>query len=75
MDRFGDSSFFSFQSVVLAMTGCFALWRMTQRSGVALADQTSPLYVSRFSTVAAASAMEIAQESEPEENPDEVRNF
>jgi MFS family permease len=74
MDRFGDSSFFGFQSVVLIATGGFAIWRMTQRSGVALEDQTSPLYVSRFSSVAAASAMEIAQESDTDEDAEEVRN-
>ncbi|MEK9595074.1 MAG: MFS transporter [Rhodospirillaceae bacterium] len=71
MDRFGDSSFFGFQSVVLIATGSFAIWRMTQRSGVALEDQTSPLYVSRFSSVAAASAMEIAQESDTDEDAEE----
>ncbi len=74
MDRFGDSSFFGFQSVVLIATGGFAIWRMTQRSGVALEDQTSPLYVSRFSSVAAASAMEIAQENDTDEDAEEVRN-
>lgn len=74
MDRFGDSSFFGFQSVVLITTGGFAIWRMTQRSGVALEDQTSPLYVSRFSSVAAASAMEIAQENDTDEDAEEVRN-
>jgi MFS family permease len=74
MDRFGDSSFFGFQSVVLIATGGFAIWRMTQRSGVALEDQTSPLYVSRFSSVAAASAMEIAQENDTDEGAEEVKN-
>jgi MFS family permease len=74
MDRFGDSSFFGFQSVVLIATGGFAIWRMTQRSGVALEDQTSPLYVSRFSSVAAASAMEIAQENDTDEDAEEIRN-
>ena len=74
MDRFGDSSFFGFQSVVLIAIGGFAIWRMTQRSGVALEDQTSPLYVSRFSSVAAASAMEIAQENDTDEDAEEVRN-
>ena len=39
---------------------------MTQRPAVALADQTSPIYVARMSTVAAASAMEIAQENDDE---------
>jgi hypothetical protein len=59
---------------VLIATGGFAIWRMTQRSGVALEDQTSPLYVSRFSSVAAASAMEIAQENDTDEDAEEVRN-
>ena len=66
MDRFGDGSFFAFQGVVWLATGGFAVWRMTQRPAVALADQTSPIYVARMSTVAAASAMEIAQECDNE---------
>lgn len=66
MDRFGDGSFFAFQGVVWLATGGFAVWRMTQRPAVALADQTSPIYVARMSTVAAASAMEIAQENDDE---------
>ena len=63
MDRFGDGSFFAFQGVVWLATGGFAVWRMTQGPAVALADQTSPIYVARMSTMAAASAMEIAQET------------
>ena len=59
-DRFGDGSFFAFQGVVWLTTGGFGVWRMTQRPAVARADQTSPIYVARMSTVAAASAMEIA---------------
>ena len=66
MDHFGDGSFFAFQGVVWLATGGFAVWRMTQRPAVALADQTSPIYVARMSTVAAASAMEIAQENDDE---------
>lgn len=63
MDRVGDGSFFAFQGVVLLASGGFAVWRMTQRPEVALADQTSPIYVARMSTLAATSAVEMAQVS------------
>ena len=63
MDRFGDGSFFAFQGVVWLASGGFAVWRMTQRPEVALADQTSPIYVARMSTLAATSAVEMAQVS------------
>ena len=66
MDRFGDGGFFAFKGMVWLVTGGFAVWRMTQRPAAALANQISPIYVERMSTVAAASAMEIAQENDDE---------